>query len=395
MPRRFVLPLVLFALCSTAATAANVTPLSLPEGFSVNPVGEQRLISIAPDRTVAAVSTATDKTFRARALRWNSAGRRSAFDPLPVLTAPDRGESPGIPRVPTAVAAGPGVVYVSVSESFSGAYSGVSFEAQRWVGSVARRWTLPACKDSGESDQHVNAVDPAGRVALTKDITGAGSFTVLSDDSGALAPYALVIDGARCTALGRGVVLGLNGGWGAGYRGYLNGHLAPTNLNTIMQRVVAVRWHGTTLVELGEGAAYGVTAGGFAVGASAIAGRTGSEFTNFYGNPGRRYDYAVPHALAWNAHGARIAIERAAKQSVAYDVANDGTAVGMLQTADGRHFAFRWRAGRLDRLDDLPHPRGWRFESAYAIAPDGTIAGIGTLNGVATVFTWRDTSTRY
>ncbi len=33
--------------------------------------------------------------------------------------------------------------------------------------------------------------------------------------------------------------------------------------------------------------------------------------------------------------------------------------------------------GQLQRLDDLPHPPDWRFEAAYAIADDGTIAVIG------------------
>jgi len=35
--------------------------------------------------------------------------------------------------------------------------------------------------------------------------------------------------------------------------------------------------------------------------------------------------------------------------------------------------------GQLQRLDDLPHPPDWRFEAAYAIADDGTIAVIGTV----------------
>ena len=381
-----------FVLMSTAAAhGATVTGLALPAGFTVMPEGEQRLISIAPDRTVAALAEATDQTGRVRALRWEPNGMRSSFTPLPVLTAPDHGESPGITFSVGGVAAAAGTTYVSATESFSGAYGGTAFEVQRWVGGRALRWKLPACASAAEgSDQHANAVDAHGRIALTIDVSGSGSFMVLSDDAGTLAPWAYVVRGTGCRSLGRGVVLGVRGRWAAGYLGYLNGHPAATNINTIIQRNVAMRWHDEKRTALGGGAAYAVTADGFAVGASTIAGRFGSMTTNFFGNPGRTYDSPVPHAIAWDARGRRVALERGGKRSVAYDVANDGTAFGTLQDAGGKHFAFRWRAGRLQRLDDLPHPAGWRFESAYAVAPDGTVAGIGTFHGVATVFIWRE-----
>jgi probable HAF family extracellular repeat protein/YD repeat-containing protein len=110
--------------------------------------------------------------------------------------------------------------------------------------------------------------------------------------------------------------------------------------------------------------------------------------TNFFDNVGRHYESAVPQALAWDARGRRIALVSRAKRSTAYDVADDGTVVGTLLAADGKHYAFRWREGHLERLDDLPHPPGWRFECAYSVATDGTIAGIGTHDGVATLFTW-------
>ncbi len=76
-------------------------------------------------------------------------------------------------------------------------------------------------------------------------------------------------------------------------------------------------------------------------------------------------------------------------RSVAWDINEAGSVVGMLQSMSGRHYAFRWERGHLERLDDLPHPDGWRFESAYAIAPDGTILGVGTYHGVAMAFRWR------
>jgi hypothetical protein len=386
--KRAAMTLALVLMPAAGALAATVTGLKLPAGFTVQPEGEDRRISIAPDRTVAALST--DGRGRERAFRWKPDGTRSAFTPLPVLTAPDRGESPGIAFSVGGIASGPGTTYVSATESFSGAYGGISFEVQRWVGDAALRWHLPACVKSGDgTDQHAYAVDAQGRIALTMDTTGRGSFMVLSDETGALAPYAFVIDGTACRALGRGVVLHVRDRWAAGYVGYLDGHPAATATNPMALKPVALRWHDAARTVLGNGAAYAVTSGGFTVGASARAGQYELTTTNLQGGPAP-YDWLVPHALAWDARGRRIALERGERRSVAYDIADDGTAFGMLQSVDGKHFAFRWRAGRLQRLDDLPHPPGWRFESAYAVAPDGTVAGIGTYNGIATVFTWRE-----
>ncbi len=88
--------------------------------------------------------------------------------------------------------------------------------------------------------------------------------------------------------------------------------------------------------------------------------------------------------------GRRIDLAPKSPRSVAYGVSDNGTVVGMLSDAKGRHFAFRWRNGLLRRLDDLPHPPGWRFESAYAVTGDGSIAGIGTQHGVPKIFVWRE-----
>jgi probable HAF family extracellular repeat protein len=123
------------------------------------------------------------------------------------------------------------------------------------------------------------------------------------------------------------------------------------------------------LEALGPGVAFAVNRVGFAVGET---------------------DPIGPQAIAWDQRGRRIDVVTNSMLSAAYDVGDDGTVVGMPETQDGKHFAFRWRAGHLQRLDDLPHPPGWRFESAYAIGRDGTIAGIGTLDNIPTVFRWRD-----
>jgi probable HAF family extracellular repeat protein len=126
------------------------------------------------------------------------------------------------------------------------------------------------------------------------------------------------------------------------------------------------------------------------VGASALPGR-GSErvYGNFFG-PAGKYQYPTPHAVAWLPKGQTLQLVRNDEESVAWDVSEDGTIVGGEILQNGKHYAFRWKNGRLERLDDLPHPRGWRFESAYAIAHDGSIVGIGTYNGVATAFVWSE-----
>ena len=351
-----------------------VAQLALPPGYSVAPEADRRLVSIAPDHTVAARSEATYRGGREHAFRWNRSGVRTQFTALPVLTSPDPGNV-GVPRGIGEIVAVPGGALVSATEAWSGAYSGVSYEVQRWTGATTRRWPLPGCIHSADdTDQHANAVDARGRVALTLDITGRGSFMVLQEPS-QYAPYAYIVDGGSCVALGRAIVLGLRDQWAVGNRLYLDGKLAPTVIYSTDRRSVAVRWHGDRLTELGDGIAYAVAANGLAVGATGVPGPFGSQ--------------AAPHAVAWDAHGRSIAIEYGAQRSVAYDVSADGTAVGMLQDGGGKHYAFVWRAGRLERLDDLPHPRGWRFESAYAIGPDGAIAGIGTLDGRPAVFTWR------
>jgi hypothetical protein len=393
MTSRVLLAAAIVAVFVSPATAVpTIRAFALPTGFTVAPESETRDITIAPGGDIVAVAEETDATRRSRAFRWDTGGVRTTFSPLNVATQPDP-EYRGNETIAMAVA-GPNDAYVTAGVNWSGAYSGYSTEAQRWTaGGAAARWSEPACvSSSSERDQQIRAVDGNGNLALTKVITGTGSFLVMTDSSDDWAPYAFIVNGRSCRVLGRAVVTNVRGMWATGYRGYLDGHVAPTNLNRIRQRNVAVRWHGSHATELGEGDALAVTSAGFVVGASAIPGRFDSDSGGYTGTDGVVHTFTdsspAPHALAWTLHGTRIALARTAPRSVAYDVADDGTVVGMLVARDGKHYAFRWRHGRLERLDDLPHPPGWRFESAYAIAPDGTIAGIGTFDGVATVFTW-------
>jgi probable HAF family extracellular repeat protein len=380
------------------AAVAFVRALSLPLGFTVDPEGDVPKIALGPNGTIAAIATSTDQTFRIRALRWNEAGDADAFAPLAVWTTPgghqDAGgnQDPNQPGNAADVVSAGDELLVTAWTHWSGAYSGTSYEVQRWGRYSAARWPLPSCVESEDSvDQHAYGGDRDGRVALTIDRTGVGSSEVMQDPE-RYAPYAYVIRGSGCRYLGRGVVQAVNGAWAAGYRSYLDGTIAADNINTLIQTYRAARWYGDRLRELGPGDALAINAEGFTVGADAPPARTGCMTTNFYSGDqkGATYCPGVPHAVGWDAAGRRIALAPRSPRSVAYAVGGDGTVVGMLTDAKGRHFAFRWRNGVLQRLDDLPHPRGWRFESAYAIDDSGSIAGIGTLDGVATIFTWRD-----
>ncbi len=356
------------------AVVALVRALSLPVGFTVDPEGATPQIAVSANGSVAALAHSTDRTFRTRAFRWRN-GTFQTFSGLPVLTAPggaENAKNDPTYRVDAAgvASAGPELL-VTASTSWSGAYSGVSFEVQRWGAFSAARWSLPSCVVSGDSyDQHAYGGDSAGRVALTIDQSGADSFEIASADSGYV-PYAFVVQGSHCRDLGRATVQGVNGEWAAGYRPHAYGKRTPHNVNVAIARTDALRWYGQHVRELGRGDAIAVNALGLTVGADAVPPM-------------------APHAIVWTNSGKRIAIAPRSPRSVAYAVNDDGTVVGMVMDSRGRHFAFRWHNGVLQRLDDLPHPPGWRFECAYAVARDGTITGIGTLDGIAEVFVWRE-----
>ncbi|HET7815278.1 MAG TPA: hypothetical protein VFL13_13010 [Candidatus Baltobacteraceae bacterium] len=378
--------------------AVLIRALALPPGFTVDPEGQTPNLVVTANHTVAALAQSTDRTFQFRAIRWDEDGRPQSFTGLDVMTAPGYGrnksgnQDPNYRVESAGVASAGRQIFVTASTNWSGAYSGTSYEVQRWGLYSAARWPLPSCVDSGSSeDQHAYGGDSDGRVAITIDRTGAGSFQVMSDSPEIFAPYAYIVRDGACRNLGRAVVQTVRGQWAAGYRGYLNAKLAPDNLNTLVQRFVAVRWYGTRLRELGPGDALAINHNGLTAGADAVPARKECETTNFYSTDrtGHTYCSGIPHAFVWDANGRRIAIAPDSPRSVAYGVNDAGTVVGMLTGRNGRHFAFRWRNGLLQRLDDLPHPPGWRFESAYAVGNDGTIAGIGTLFNVPTVFIWQ------
>ena len=229
-------------------------------------------------------------------------------------------------------------------------------------------------------------------MALTSDSSAQAPGPDLSDPASVESrlPIAIVVERGKCTELGHAILTAIDGRNVAGYRGYLDGRLAPWFVNAMVQHRVAIRWDGKREMEIDSGVPFSINRKGLTVGATALPGHVGEfAYGNFFGPPGR-YEYAVPHAVAWQPNGKTVNLTRGDARSVAWDVSEDGTIVGMEQTPDGKHYAFRWRNGRLERLDDLPHPAGWRFESAYAIGRDGSIAGVGRHNGLPAAFVWHE-----
>ena len=372
-------------VASLLTVAALVSALPLPPGYTIQPEGERRLMAVNARGTVVA-TIAQAKDWPSKVVRWRAGGRRDVFQALP-----GRGSFATTPvSAVVGTALGPDdVVYVDVARVFGGSYSGTASESQRWSGAHVSPYE-PHC-GAAHGDQHAAAVDARGRIAMTFDAEGVGSMSIGRDDISVVAPYAVVIDGSSCTLQGRAIVRAVRGSYAAGYRGYLDNRPAPTILNRYQQTYQAVRWDGHNERMLGPGVGLAVSAHGVVAGASAVPAFSGTVSEGYADATGAHtfsYTAGVPTARVWDAAGHARDIVPHAVRSVAYDVADDGTVAGMLQGLDGKHYAFVWHNGVLRRLDDLPHPAGWRFECAYAIAPSGAIVGIGTRRGIATAFVY-------
>ncbi|HTD37891.1 MAG TPA: hypothetical protein VK669_10285, partial [Candidatus Limnocylindrales bacterium] len=238
------------------ALVGAVTALPLPEGYTVTPEGARRLIAVNPRGTVLASASIPNGYAKDRVVRWRRDGTRAVFVPLP---APSWYPSPELEFAEASALAGDDVAYVDVARPFSGAYSGVSYETQRWPAGAAQRFAPVRC-GGASGFPHAAAVDTRGRVAMTYD-TSAG--LILDPEHPASdAPIANLATESSCIALGRGVVLAVRGAYAAGYRGYLGTSLAPIPLNPQQQTMRVVRWHGDTARELGDGVGLAVNASG-------------------------------------------------------------------------------------------------------------------------------------
>jgi hypothetical protein len=376
---------IVSGLESPTPASGGVTALPLPDGFTITPEANRRLMEIGPDGTVYAIANRIDAPDRTAALRWNASLKRDLFVPVP-----QEYDAFELPAIDAIVPSG-NTAYVTVARTHDGAYIGTRYSVNRWVGNRVEKWTAPACANLDYSGPHVYAAE-GSRIALTAD-PSQDATGIDTDDPESVArnlPSAVLVQDGDCMTLGTAILTGLRNTSVVGFIGYHAGKPAPWAVNLIVQQIMAMRWLDGHEEVLGPGVPFAVTARGLAAGATALPGLERIRITtNFFGRAGT-YVYATPHAVLWTVAGKRIALFRADARSVAWDVNEAGTVVGMMQDTAGRHHAFADVHGRVELLDDLPHPPGWRFEAACAVDADGTVIGIGTLNGIATAFVWRD-----
>lgn len=341
---------VLFAaaLLTAAGTAigsarALVRTLPLPAHATIDPFGSRALMAVARDGTIAA--TMTVNGYLTRPIVWNNGS--AAFRGLDV-----RGSIAG----------------------FDG-QDGLLLDAsgpQRFFGTTLTPLDLTSCENFPQS-----SIGPVVAGALDNDSVIATMLSPpivdLDDTSGQYAPVVLHLRSGQCLNMGNGVALATGGLYAAGYTAYINNVPAPSNVISAKERFVAMRWHERTREPLGPGVAVAIDASGFAAGADVPPG-TGASYS------------MSPHARVWKTDGSVVELSPGSPVSVAYAVDGPNRVIGMLEDGDRRHHAFLWDGARLERLDDIVHASGWRFECGYAFASDGAIVGTGTFRGNASAF---------
>lgn len=275
-----------------------------------------------------------------------------------------------------------GTLFAMRATPFDGAYIGTAYGVLRLGASNWTQIAVNGCR-VGNNVGHVERVESDGTLDITYE-----SPELISIDAaatGVYAPYAARLRGTVCHVLGRFNLRDGNGHFAVGYRGYLNGTLAPTNLNTVQQEYFAVRYNAGKLTQLGRGEALAVAPDGTAVGADAPPLNGTIAFGSNLGTY-RTHSCCTPHAVLWDMHGRTIALAPQAPRSIAFAIDAKHRVIGALLGRDGRHYAFLWDRGKLHLLDDLAQAPGWRFEGAYRFMPDGSIVGAGTHDGIATAF---------
>jgi probable HAF family extracellular repeat protein len=325
-----------------ALLAVVIQMLPLPHDASINPFGDRALMATSRDGQIAA--TLTVGGFAKRVILWHANGTYRLFEAPSSLAGFDATDSlllnAGRPaRVWRDSPADP--IDTSTCETFPQLSSGPVLAGALRNGAVIATMLSPPVVD-------------------------------LDDTSGSRAPVALYLWSGHCYNMGNGIALGTDGLYTAGYVGYIANVPAPSNAVSEKERFVATRWLVRTGEALGSGVALAVNAGGTTVGADAPPGDLAYEFS--------------PHALVWQPGHDALEVAPDSAVSVAYAVDENGRVAGMLEDAQGRHYAFLWENGRLRRLDDVVGSSDWRFECAYAFAPDGAIVGIGRYRGRPAAF---------
>lgn len=271
-----------------------------------------------------------------------------------------------------------GTVYAELDQPFSGAFNGIAFDTFVLSGLKWSKIRAETCLADSSFTAHTFQVDD-GNVL---DVTYEHSSALSTDEvrTGEDAPYAVRIAGARCERLGRFNLRAVSGAYAVGYRGYLFGGQVPPGVNTPEQRFVAVLVKDGRLRELGAGEAFSVAPDGFAVGSDA------PPLNETIGIGKNIYKCCAPHPVAWTSTGGELQLAQAGVRGVAYAVDATHRVVGSVIGRDGRHYAFLWKRGHLQLLDDVVRAPGWRLEAAYGFTSDGSIVGAGTHNGTATMF---------
>ncbi len=334
--------LLAFATARAAAAGPVIRVLALPHDASIDPFGDRALMATSRDGQIAA--TLTIGGFAKRAILWRSDGSFRLFGAPSSLAGFDASGSLLLNAGRPARVwrdSPPDAVDTSTCESFPQLSSGPVLAGALRNGAVIATMLSPPVVD-------------------------------LDDTSGSRAPVALYLWSGHCYNMGNGIALGTDGLYTAGYVGYIANVPAPSNAVSEKERFVATRWLVRTGEALGGGVALAVNADGTTVGADAPPGDLAYEFS--------------PHALVWERGHDALEVAPESSVSVAYAVDENGRVAGMLEDAQGRHYAFLWENGRLRRLDDVVGSSDWRFECAYAFAPDGAIVGIGRYRGRPSAF---------
>ncbi|HTU81671.1 MAG TPA: hypothetical protein VMF61_06055 [Candidatus Acidoferrales bacterium] len=320
--------------------AIVVRALALQPHATVDPFGARSLMAVASDGSVAATTTVDG--FSRRIVVWNAAGRRRVLG---------TGAVAGFDRDGSLLINAPSPMRVG--------------------GGSAQPIDLRSCENFPQSSVGplVDGVLTDGALIVTMQ---SPSIVDLDDTSGQNAPVVLHVRSDLCTNLGNGVALATAGSYAAGYTAYIAGVPAPSNVASNRERFTAVRWNERARQPLGPGIATAVNSAGDAAGSDLPPG-------------GMAYENR-PHARAWIGGTGATPIAGDARLSVAYAIDAHDRVLGMLEDAAKRHYAFVWQNGRLQRLDDVVHDPAWRFECAYAFAPDGSVVGVGTYRGHPTAF---------
>jgi probable HAF family extracellular repeat protein len=344
------------------ALAFAVRALALPAHSTIDSFGARSMMAVSRDGTVAA--TVTLGGFSTRAVIWNAAG---GWHLLAVPALP-----PGAQSIDLAVAGfdGGGALLANAGASYGGSIRRLHYIAMRAHGTLTAPIDFGTCPYLPHSPGAVIAGTYAdGDAVATLE---SQELVDINDTSGQLAPVVVRLRGSECTYLGNGTVFATAGAYAAGYVGYV-GNVPQSPSVVAKKRYEALRWHGDERKAVGAGAALAVAPDGAVAGADAP--------------PGLGSDFGIePHARLWPASGDPIDLTGAPEPSAAYAIDASGRVAGMLEDTDGRHHAFLWHAGKLQRLDDIAGAPDWRFECAYAFAPDGSIVGIGIYRGKATAF---------